>query len=158
MFKNNKTFTVDEATKKLEHYCAYQERCHHEVRQKLKSMNMIPEASDIIIVHLLKHNFLNEERFAKTYVRGKFNIKKWGRRRLTLELKKKDISKFNINAALAEISEDEYVEFFNDLAEKTAYSIKEANVLKKKQKFINYLLYRGWEPHLVYEKANTLIK
>ncbi|AEH00698.1 regulatory protein RecX [Lacinutrix sp. 5H-3-7-4] len=157
MYKN-KTFTVDEATKKLEHYCAYQERCHHEVRQKLKSMNMIPEASDIIIVHLLKHNYLNEERFAKTYVRGKFNIKKWGRRRLTLELKKKDISKFNINAALAEISDDEYVEFFNDLAEKTALSIRETNTLKKKKKFINYLLYRGWEPHLVYDKANALIK
>ncbi|OIQ15455.1 regulatory protein RecX [Lacinutrix sp. MedPE-SW] len=157
MFKNNKTFTVDEATKKLEHYCAYQERCHHEVRQKLKSMNMIPEVADIIIVHLLKHNFLNEERFAKTFVRGKFNIKKWGRRRLALELKKKDISKFNINAAFAEISEDEYIGVFNDLAEKKANSILETNKLKKKKKLIDYLLYRGWESHLVYDKVNKLI-
>ena len=156
MYKN-KTFTVDEATKKLEHYCAYQERCHHEVRQKLKSMNMIPEAIDVIIVHLLEHNYLNEERFAKTYVSGKFRIKKWGRRRLTQELKKKDISKFNINKALTEIEETDYIEVFNDLAEKRANSIKETNKFKKRKKLIDYLLYRGWESHLVYEKANELI-
>jgi len=158
MYQKQKTFTVEQAIKKLEHYCAYQERCHQEVRRKLKEMNMIPEAADIIIVHLLEHNYLNEERFAKTFVRGKFNIKKWGRRRLTLELKKKDISKFNVNQALREISDDEYVDIFNDLAEKKANSILETNILKKKKKFINYLLYRGWEPHLVYEKANELIK
>ena len=71
-----KTYTIDEAQKKLENYCAYQERCHKEVRAKLKSMRMIPEAIDKIMVHLINHNFLNEERFAKTFVRGKFRIKK----------------------------------------------------------------------------------
>ncbi|WP_452224839.1 regulatory protein RecX [Lacinutrix chionoecetis] len=158
MYHQIKTFTVEEAKKKLEHYCAYQERCHQEVKQKLKSMNMIPEASDVIIVHLLEHNFLNEERFAKTFVRGKFNIKKWGRYRLTLELKKKDISKINLKAALNEISDDEYIEVFNDLAEKKANMMLETNKLKKKKKLIDYLLYRGWESHLVYNKVNELIK
>lgn len=158
MFQNVKTFTVDEAKKKLEHYCAYQERCHQEVLQKLKSMNMIPEASDVIIVHLLEHNFLNEERFAKTFVRGKFNIKKWGKYRLTRELKRKDISKYNVNQALKEIKEEEYVEVFNDLAEKKALLIKEKNIYKKKKKLTDYLLYRGWESYLVYDKVNELIK
>ena len=153
-----KTYTLQEATRKLEHYCAYQERCHKEVQQKLSRMHMIPEAIDIIIVHLLKHNFLNEERFAKTFVRGKFKFKNWGRRRLTYELKKKDISKTNINQALTEILDEEYFETFNDLAEKKAHSIRETHVQKKKKKFIDYFLYRGWEPHLVYEKANELIK
>lgn len=155
---SKKTYTVQEATKKLEHYCAYQERCHQEVKQKLQDMHMIPEAVDVIIVHLLKHNFLNETRFAKTYVSGKFRIKRWGRRRLTLELKKKDISKVNINQALSNIDEDEYIEVFNNLAEKKADSIKETNVYKKRKKLIDYLLYRGWESFLVYEKANELIK
>ena len=156
--QSKKTYTVQEATKKLEHYCAYQERCHKEVNQKLKDMHMIPEAIDVIIVHLLQHNFLNEERFAKTFVRGKFRIKAWGRRRLTYELKKKDIGKVNINQALAEIGIDEYNEVFHDLAEKKANSIKESNKYKKRKKLIDYLLYRGWESHLVYEKANELIK
>jgi len=153
-----KTYTVDEAKKKLEYYCAYQERCHKEVRQKLRDMYMIPEAIDVIIVHLLEHNFLNEERFAKTFVRGKFKIKRWGRRRLTLELRKKDISKVNVNQALSEINEEEYIEVFNDLAEKRLSFIKETNKIKKKKKLADYLLYRGWESHLVYDKVNALIK
>ena len=153
-----KTYTVDEAKKKLEYYCAYQERCHKEVTQKLKDMYMIPQAIDVIIVHLLEHNFLNEERFAKTFVRGKFKIKHWGKRRLTLELKRKDISKVNINQALREINEKEYNEVFNDLAEKRLPFIKETNKFKKKKKLADYLLYRGWESHLVYKKVNELIK
>ena len=152
------TYTIDEAKKKLEYYCAYQERCHKEVTQKLKDMSMIPEAIDVIIVHLLQHNFLNEERFAKTFVSGKFKIKKWGKRRLTLELKQKDISKVNINQALSEIDATEYIEVFNDLAEKRLSFIKETNKIKKKKKLADYLLYRGWEPYLVYNKVNELIK
>jgi regulatory protein len=155
---SNKTYTVTEALLKLQNYCSYQERSHQEVQQKLAGMRMIPEAIDQIIVHLLEHNFLNEERFAKTYVSGKFRIKKWGRRRLTLELKKKGICKFNINQALNEINDVEYIETFNALAEKRINYIKEINKLKKKKKLADYLLYRGWESHLVYEKVNHLIK
>mgnify|MGYP001082833865 FL=1 len=153
-----KTYSVDEAQKKLEYYCAYQERCHKEVVEKLQAMRMIPEAIDVIVVYLIEHNFLNEARFARTFVSGKFRIKKWGRYRLTLELKKKNISKVNLKAALDEISEDEYLEVFNALAEKKFDSILETNVFKKKKKLIDYLLYRGWESHLVYEKANELVK
>ncbi len=154
---SKKTYTLQEATRKLEHYCAYQERCHQEVRQKLTTMHIIPEAIDIIIVHLLEHNFLNEERFAKTFVSGKLKIKQWGRRRLTYELKKKDVFKVNINQALSEIENEEYVGIFNDLAEKRVNSIKETDKFKKRKKLIDYLLYKGWESHLVYEKANELI-
>lgn len=153
-----KTYTVQEATKKLEYYCAYQERCHQEVRQKLEGMYMIPEAIDVIIVHLIKHNFLNEERFAKTFVQGKFRIKSWGINRLSFELKKKNVSKFNINQALAEIRNEEYIDIFDDLSEKRANLLKDYDIYKKKKKFIEYFLYRGWEPYLVYEKANELIK
>lgn len=158
MYQKIKSYTVEEATKKLEHYCAYQERCHQEVRQKLKMMNMIPEVIDLIIVHLLEHNYLNETRFSQTFVSGKFRIKKWGRRRLILELKKREVSQFNVNQALKEISEEEYLSVFHALAEKRADSILESNPLKKKKKLTDYLLYRGWESHLVYEKVNALIK
>ena len=155
---NYKKYTVDEAILKLQNYCAYQERCHQEVRQKLKGMRMISDTIDTIIVHLLEHNFLNEERFAKTFVSGKFRIKKWGKYRLTLELKKKDISKHNINLAISQIPNVEYIEVFNDLAKKKLNSIKEKDKWKKKKKLVDYLLYRGWESHLVYEKVNELMK
>ena len=153
-----KSHTVDEAKKKLEHFCAYQERCHKEVIEKLRGMHMIPQAIDVIVVHLIQHNFLNEERFAKSYVSGKLRLKKWGKNRLTLELKRKDVSKININQAITEIDEVEYIEIFNDLAKKRLQSIKETNKLKRKKKLADYLLYRGWESHLVYDKVNELIK
>ena len=152
-----KTYTLEEAKKKLERYCVYQERCHLEVRQKLKDMDMIPEVIDVVVIHLIEHNFINEERFVKAFVSGKFKLKKWGKRRLAMELKKREISKFLIDKSLAEISTYEYLEVFNELAQKKANTIRETNLLKKKKKFVDYFLYRGWESHLVYEKANELI-
>lgn len=154
----HKTYSIDEAKSKLQRYCSYQERCHKEVRQKLKEMRMIPEAIDPIVVSLIEQNYLNESRFAKTFVSGKFRIKKWGKHRLILELRKRDIGKFNINEAIAEIDPNEYIEVFNDLAKKRLLQIKETHKLKRKKKLVDYLLYRGWESHLVYDKANSLIK
>ena len=152
-----KTYTVAEARKTLENFCAYQERCHKEVKAKLKAMKMIPEAIDQIIVHLISHNFLNEERFAKAFVRGKFRIKKWGKNRLIRELKFKDISKYSIDSALKEIDEQDYVETLDELIVKRIDQVKEKNMYKKKRKVADYLLYRGWESHLIYEKLNQYL-
>ncbi|UOB16223.1 regulatory protein RecX [Abyssalbus ytuae] len=154
---NKKSYTVEEATKLLERYCAYQERCHKEVIAKLKSYNMIPLAIDTIINHLIKNNYLNEERFAKNFARGKFNIKKWGKQRIIRELKLRDITKYNIEIALKEIPEEEYYQVFEELANKRLSQLNEPNLFKKKKKLIDYLLYRGWEPHLVYETVNQLM-
>ena len=151
-----KTYTVEEALTKLQRYCAYQDRCHKEVAQKLKDMQMIPQASEQIIMTLIEENFLNEERFAMAFVRGKFKIKKWGRRRLISELKQRNISNYLVNKALGQISDMEYKTTFEALAHKKANSIKGGSVLKKKKKLADYLLCRGWESHLVYEKINQL--
>lgn len=156
MFPPKKTYTVEEALVKLQKYCSYQDRCHKDVDQKLKEMQMIPQASEQIILKLIEGNFLNEERFAMAYVRGKFRIKKWGKRRLVSELKKRQISKYIINKALNQISEDDYKATFETLAERKATSILGSSKLKKKKKLADYLLYRGWESHLVYEKVNQL--
>lgn len=154
--QTSKTYTVQEAQTKMEQYCSYQERCHKEVQQKLLGMHMIPQAVDQIIVYLIDNGFLNEERFAKAFARGKFRIKKWGKYRITQELKRKDITKNLINNALKEISDSEYLQTFHELAENKAARIKETNVQKKKKKLADYLLYRGWESHLVYDKVNAL--
>ena len=156
MFPPKKTYTVEEALVKLQKYCSYQDRCHKEVDQKLKEIQMIPQASEQIIWKLIEGNFLNEERFAMAYVRGKFRIKKWGKRRLVSELKKRQISKYIINKALNQISEDDYKATFETLAERKATSILGSSKLKKKKKLADYLLYRAWESHLVYEKVNQL--
>ena len=150
-----KTYTLDEAKEKMQRFCAYQERCHKEVIQKLRSMRMIPAAIDVIVVYLIENNFLNEERFAKSFVRGKFHSKKWGRVRIVRELKLRGITHFLIQEALQEI-EEEYEETFDEIAERKCDSITEKNVMKARKKLADYLLYKGWESHLVYDKVAEL--
>lgn len=154
---SSKTYTLTEAKLKLEQYCIYQDRCHKEVISKLKEMHMIPLAIDDIISHLIEHNFLNEERFAKSFARGKFNIKHWGRNKIIRELKFREISSYNIKTALQEFSEEDYYTKLDTIALRKFESIKETNTYKKRKKLADYLLYRGWESHLVYEKTKTLI-
>jgi len=154
---NQKAYLVQEATKKLEGYCAYQERCHKEVVNKLREIRMIPEAIDKIVVHLVENDYLNEERFAKSFARGKFTIKKWGRKRITLELKQRGISRFNIKTAIQEINQTAYLETFDALADKRLAQITEKNLLKRRKKLADYLLYRGWESDLVYRKIKELV-
>ncbi len=155
--KHNETYTLEEATRKLEGYCAYQDRCHKEVLTKLQHMGMIPLAIDTIVSHLIKENYLNEERFAKSFARGKFKIKKWGKNRIVNELKFRDISRYNIQTALREIEGPEYFNTLDNLAKKRLNQITEKNIQKRKKKLADYLLYRGWESHLVYDKINELI-
>ena len=121
-------------------------------------MKMIPEAIDQIIHHLLQHNFLNETRFSQAFARGKFRTKKWGKNRIVRELKFRKISQYNITLALKEITETDYLQTLDELSEKRLGQLSsEKNLQKKRKKLADYLLYRGWESQLVYEKIRDLI-
>ena len=148
--------TQQEAQLKLEYYCSYQERCHQEVVQKSYDLGMRSNEIDAIVVHLLQHNFLNEERFARSFARGKHRIKLWGKIRIVNELKQRHISAPNIKCALTEISENDYLNTLDTLAERHWETIRETNAQKKKKKFCDYLLRKGWESDLVYEKWKEL--
>lgn len=153
----DKTLTFDQILRKAESYCAYQERCHTEVIQKLKTFSSSETVIDNAVVHLIEHNFLNEERFACSFARGKHRIKKWGRIRIVRELKARSISKYNIDNALKEIDSADYLANFHTLSEKIWESISEKNIQKKKKKFCDYLLRKGFETSLIYQKLNDLV-
>ena len=152
----NENLTLNQAQLKIEHYCSYQERCHQEVVQKSYELGLKSTEIDVIIVHLIENNFLNEERFARCFARGKHRIKLWGKIRIVLELKQRRVSQPNIQCALTEISDAEYYQTFDKLSERHWETITETNVLKKKKKFCDYLLRKGWESTLVYEKCKEL--
>ncbi|WPO79904.1 regulatory protein RecX [Flavobacterium sp. KACC 22761] len=152
----NSIYTPKEALQKLEHFCAYQERCHDEVVSKLYSLKMTADEIDSIVVQLIEGNFLNETRFACSFARGKHRMKSWGKIRITNELKLRNISSTNINLALKEISDEEYEITFNELSEKCWNSLQEKNMLKKRKKFCDYLLRRGYESNFVYEKVKKM--
>jgi regulatory protein len=149
-------YSIKEAKLKIEHFCAYQERCHEEVVSKLWSMKLDAVEIDEVIVHLIEHNFLNEARFACSFARGKHRIKHWGKIRITNELKMRKINQTLINLALKEITPEEYLETFENLAERNWASISERNALKKRKKFCDYMLRRGFESNLIYNKVKEL--
>lgn len=144
-------FSLSELKQKAERYCAYQERSHKEVVQKLYDLRATKEEIDEVVVHLIEHDFLNEERFARSFARGKHSIKKYGRIRIINELKFRNISAYNIKKALEEISDEMYQNTFTELSDRAWHSIPEKNSLKKKKKFCDFLLRKGYESELVYE-------
>ena len=147
---------MDEALQKLRNFCAYQERCHKEVVQKLVEMGMIDAAVNQIVVSLISDNFLNEERFAFSYARGKFSQKHYGKIRIQRELKLRDIHPKLIQKALDQIDSTDFDDAFEVLADKKWESLKNENVLVKKKKFFDYMVYRGWETERIYDKLRSL--
>lgn len=150
--------TFSEIRGKIEYYCAYQDRCHKEVLEKMKSFNLSNLEKDEIIVNLIEHNFLNEERFVQSFTRGKYNYKNWGKNRIINELKMRNIASNLIKIALNEIDNESYLETFDQLANKHWHSITEKNSLKKRKKFCDYFIRKGWENNLIYEKVKELEK
>ena len=152
------TLTTNEIISKLEYYCSYQDRCHKEVEQKLRSFTLLPELKEQIIVHLIENKYIDEERFSKSFTRGKHNYKGWGKNRIVQELKFREISKRNIDLALLELPNEVYLENFHALAKKNWNAIKERKGQKKNKKFVDFLLRKGYETNLIFEKLKQLDK
>lgn len=136
---------------KLQSWCAYQERSQQEARDKLYELGMWPEAVENIIVKLIEDNFLNEERFAIAFARGKFAIKKWGRIKIRMELKQKRVSDYCLKKALQQIDDTEYMATLKKLIEIKRRSISEKNPVKLRYKLMSYALTKGYEKDLVYD-------
>ncbi len=139
---------------KMQSWCAYQERAQQEARDKLYELGMWPEAVENIISKLIEDNFLNEERFAMQFARGKFNIKKWGRIKIRMELKQKRISEYCLKKAMQQIDETEYIKTLKKLIEVKRKLINEKNAVKLKYKLMNYALSKGYEKDLVFDVLN----
>jgi regulatory protein len=152
-----KYFSIEEIKRKLEGYCVYQDRCHKEIETKLKEFILIEEARNQIILHLLEHNFLNEERFSKSFARGKFRIKKWGKQRIVRELKQRDVSAYNIKTALKEIDEDAYLVTVVEITEKRNQLIREPNIYKRKKKLSDFLIRKGYEYDLIFKTIDAVL-
>ena len=149
-----KSYTFLEIKQKMVNYCVYQDRCHKEVEQKMWDFLLIPEAKDEILLYLMKENYLNEERFARSYIRGKFYMKSWGRNKIRNHLKFKGVPEKLINASFDEIDDDDYEKTLEKLYLDYSGKIKGLQDYQKKSKTIKYLLSKGFE----YESITDLIK
>ncbi len=139
---------------KAGNYCAYQERTQQEVRDKLYSLGLYSDEVEQLLTELILENFVNEERFAKTYARGKFNLKRWGRVKIAYELKRKKISPFCIRKALEEIEDDEYLRVLQNLINQRWSGYQGEDYINK-NKAARFLINRGFEAEIVWEQLNV---
>ena len=135
---------------KAERFCAYQERCSYEVRQKMKDLGSDEREIEKIITSLKEDDFLSDERFARVYASGKFRIKRWGKNKILGELRMKKIPDAFIKQGLDAIGKEEYLNTLTKLAKKKEKEIKDTESRIKKQKIGNYLLSKGYESDLIW--------
>jgi regulatory protein len=148
---HRKKLTAEQALQRAKLYCAYQERCHAETKQKLYSFGLFKSDVDRIISNLIEEDYLNEERFAVAFARGKFRMKHWGRVKIAYELKQKNVSEHCIRKAVKRIAEDEYLEVLGKLAgEKIKELNGEKSEMMRRKKIHDYLLQKGYERDLIF--------
>lgn len=151
-----KYLTKDQALQKLKQYCAYQERSHYEVKQKLWDLGVRRAEHDEIASTLIEENYLNEERFAKAFSGGKFRMKDWGRKKIYYALKEKQVSEYNIKKGMKEIEDEDYQKKVQTLAEKKYELLKNEQYLVRKKKTMDYLLQKGFELDLITKVINEI--
>ncbi len=148
----DKKLTPQQALPKLKQYCAYQERSHAEVKEKLYGYGLNTKDTEKLVAELVTENYLNEERYALAFAGGKFRIKQWGRVKIKYELKQQQVSAYCIKKALASIEETNYLDTLRQLYDKKKATLNtEKNIFIKKKKLHNYLLQKGYESDMIYE-------
>ena len=156
---NEQKLTPQQALPKLKQFCAYQERCHSEVKEKLYNYGVYQMDAEEIISKLVEDNYLNEERFAIHFAGGKFRIKQWGRIKIKYELKQKQVSEYCIKKALTNIDEAEYLKTLDKLAGTKLLTLKhEKNIFIKRKKMQDHLRMKGYEGDLITDVMKQLLK
>jgi regulatory protein len=153
----SKQLTLEEAKAKIFRYCAYQERCHQEVRNKLYELGLRGDTLDELITYLITEGFLNEERYAKAFAGGKFRIKNWGRIKIIQELESKGLSKNCIKAGLKEIEEPDYHASLVKLLEKRLLRETDESSFTRRNDAAKYVIQKGYEPELVWSTVKELL-
>ena len=148
--------TPDQVLDKMARYCAYQERCVKDVREKLKTFDIAQEAKDEILDYLLDNRFVNDERYAKSFVRGKVNQSGWGLNKIRFHLVQKGIDKDIIDEALGQTDDETYRQRLIDILKVKAKTVKAATDFEKKRKLAAYAMQKGFEGGLVWEVVKEL--
>lgn len=154
MNSDKKLYTFEEIKQKLANYCVYQDRCHAEVEQKMREFVLIPEAKEEILLYLMRENYLNEERFTRSYIRGKFYLKNWGKIKIKMHLKQKGINDKLISSCFDEIDENDYLKILRKVYENYNAKLKGLNDHQKKLKTVKYLISRGFEYEVILEVSD----
>ena len=151
-----KPLTPDQVLDKMAKFCAYQERCVKDVKDKLKTFDIPQEEKTKILDYLLDNRFVNDERFAKIFVQSKSNQNDWGINKIRYHLIQKGIAKDIIEEALGQTDEEVYRQRLIEILKTKAKTVKAANDFEKKRKLAAYAMQKGFESSLVWETLKDL--
>jgi regulatory protein len=140
---------------KIQHYCAYEERCMSDVKSKLQTFHLHDDLPEAIINKLIRDDYLNEERYARVFAGGKFRINHWGRNKIYAALLQKGLPELFILEGLNEIDEQEYIKVLKGLLSKKSKEVTESNIALRNKKLANFAISRGFEHGLVWEILNV---
>ena len=157
MQRTGKSLTPEQAKQKALRYCAYQERSHQEVKNKLYELGLNSSDADELLTYLITEGFLNEERYAKLFAGGKFRIKHWGRIKIVHALESKGLSKNCIRIGLKEIDEDDYMQVLEKLTTEKISELEEENAFILRDKISKSLIQKGYEPELIWKTLKKLL-
>jgi len=149
--KKRTKLSKEDALSLMQKFCAYQDRCQSEIRTRLIEHSVYGDTLEQIIADLISDDFINEERFANAYVRGKFRIKKWGKMKIIKELKFRRISAYSITKALKEIDYDVYLETLNLLLEKKNRTLRPKDKWDRRKRLTSYATQKGYEYEVIKE-------
>lgn len=152
-----KKYTLQEAREKIRRYCAYQERCHQEVRSKLYEYGLPRHSVDELLAELITEGFLNEERYARAFAGGKFRMKNWGRLKISHALEQKGLTQNCIAAGLSEINDEDYYDTLREVLVRKLPSLSDDNIFTRRHKLAEYAIRKGFEPELVWELVPKLL-
>ncbi len=141
------------ALKKMLHYCDYQDRCKKEIFAKLDTLELDADDKDFIVDFLQDEGFINDERYCRSFVKGKLNLKKWGVNKIKLSLITKGIDREIIDEVLSEIDQNSYKDELIKLIENK--KINESDPYKRKAKLIRYAVGKGYSLSMVMEVLNN---
>ena len=153
----SRVYSLEEARQKIERYCAYQDRCHYEVSEKLRSYGLLPGTRDQLILDLMRLDFLNEERFSRSFASGKFKIKRWGKIKIKQKLKEKRLTEKCIQLGLQEIDEDEYLNTLKNLIDQKWHQYSKYKDFDRKGKVAQHLYSRGFEKELIWDSIEEFM-
>lgn len=138
--------------------CSRAEKCSSEIRNSISGWGADDEMAEEIVKKLIAEKYIDDARYATSYVKDKFRFNKWGRIKLSYLLRQKGVSSENISEALLSIDEDDYYETLTLLLQEKERKTTAKNIYDKKAKLLRFAQSHGFESDLVFQILSTLEK
>lgn len=136
--------------------CSRSETCTHDIQAKLKDWGLNEDDSIVVIAQLKEEKFIDDERFARAYIKDKFRLNHWGKQKIEYMLRAKKINQEILELAFEEIEDEGYANELLKLLSDKAKTIKAKDQYDKRNKLMRFAMGRGFESGKIYAAFKEL--